>query len=224
VPRPRIPFVKLHETGHGSMPHQTRLYALMQDCEKTLDPEITDLFEREANVFASEAMFQGEVFAQHAHDREFGVKTAMALAKQFGGSNYATFRRYVTTNPRACCLIILEPASPDGFGGFRVNVRRVVASTSFDRIYDSAALALPVTSQHALRSLVPRGKQRMIAPRGVQLTDRNGEPRECIGEAFHTGHQTLVLLRDHRPINTTTVIMPSIEEFRATIGKIVKRT
>jgi hypothetical protein len=164
------------------------------------------------------------VFAEQAHDRQFGIKTAMALAKQFGGSNYATFRRYVTTNPRACCLIVLEPASPDGLGGFRANIRRVVASTSFDRIYDSAALALPVTSQHALRSLVPRGKQRMIAPRGVQLTDRNGEPRECIGEAFHTGHQTLVLLRDHRPINTTTVIMPSIEEFRATIGKIVKRT
>jgi hypothetical protein len=224
VPRPRIPFVKLHETGHGSMPHQTRLYALMQDCEKTLDPEITDLFEREANVFASEAMFQGEVFAEHAHDREFGVKTAMALAKQFGGSNYATFRRYVTTNPRACCLIVLEPASPDGFGGFRVNVRRVVASTSFDRIYDSAALALPVTGRHALRSLVPRGKQRMIAPRGTQLTDRNGEPRGCIGEAFHTGHQTLVLLRDHGPINTTTVIMPGMQEFRATLGKLAKRS
>jgi hypothetical protein len=105
-----------------------------------------------------------------------------------------------------------------------VNVRRVVASTSFDRIYNSAALALPITGQHALRSLVPRGKQRMIAPRGVQLTNRNGEPRECIGEAFHTGHQTLVLLRDHRPINTTTVIMPDMQEFRATLGKIARRS
>jgi hypothetical protein len=105
-----------------------------------------------------------------------------------------------------------------------VNVRRVVASTSFDRNYDSAALALPVTDQHAIRSLVPRGKQRMIAPHGVQLTDRNGEPRECIGEAFHTGHQTLVLLRDHRPINTTTVIMPGVQEFRVALGKIAKRS
>ena len=85
VPRPRVPFVKLHEAGHGSMPHQTRLYALMHDCDRTLDPEITDLFEREANVFASEMLFQGEEFAEQAHDREFGIKTAMALAKQFGG-------------------------------------------------------------------------------------------------------------------------------------------
>jgi hypothetical protein len=101
------------------MPHQSKMYALMQDCEKTLDPEITDLFEREANVFASEALFQGEVFAEQAHDREFGIKTAMALAKQFGASNYATFRRYVFTNPRACCLVVLKPPLMVVGGGFR---------------------------------------------------------------------------------------------------------
>ncbi|MBX9848743.1 MAG: hypothetical protein K2X64_05575, partial [Rhodocyclaceae bacterium] len=28
VPAPRRPFVKLHEVGHGSMPHQTKMYAL----------------------------------------------------------------------------------------------------------------------------------------------------------------------------------------------------
>jgi Zn-dependent peptidase ImmA (M78 family) len=218
IPRPRIPFVKLHETGHGSMPHQTKLYALMQDCERTLDPEITDLFEREANVFASEAMFQGDVFAQQALDHEFGVKTALALAKQFGGSNYATFRRYVTTNTRASCLVVLEPASSDGVGRFKVEVRRVIASTSFERMYDCVPLAVPVTGQHILRSLVPRGKQRIVTPRGVQLIDRNGDRRECIGEAFYTGHQTLVLLRDNGPINTT-IIMPGSQEFRTTLGK-----
>ena len=223
VPRPRIPFVKLHETAHGSMPHQTKLYALMQDCDQTLDPEITDLFEREANVFASEAMFQGVVFAEQAHDCEFGVKTAMALAKQFGSSNYSTFRRYVTTNPHACCLVVLDPTLPDSIGEFSVNVRRVITSTSFDRIYDSSALAIPITSQHVLNSLLPHGKQRIVSPRGIQLTDRNGDPRGCIGEAFHTGHQTLVLLRDDRPVNTTMVIVPSIREVRATLGKIVKR-
>jgi hypothetical protein len=111
----------------------------------------------------------------------------------------------------------------NGFGGFRVNVRRVVASTSFDRIYDSAAMALPVTGQHALRALVPRGKQRMVTPRGIQLIDLNGERRECIGEAFHTGHQTLVLLHDTGLINTM-VIVPDMREFRATLGKIAKRS
>ena len=208
VPVPRVPFVKLHEAGHG-MPHQSKMYALMQDCEKTLDPEITDLFEREANVFASEALFQGEVFAEQAHDREFGIKTAMAIAKQFGASNYATFRRYVITNPRACCLVVLEPPLVVTGGGFRADVRRVIASKSFAKMFDPAKLALSVTSQHPLASLVPRGKkQRMVYPRGVGLTDRNGERRECVGEAFDTKHQVLVLLRDKGPLNTTIIVMP----------------
>jgi hypothetical protein len=33
-------------------------------------------------------------------------------------------------------------------------------------------------------------------PRELELVDRNGERRECIGEAFNTGHQILILLRE----------------------------
>ena len=209
VPRPRIPFVKLHEAGHGSMPHQTRLYALMHDCDRTLDPEITDLFEREANVFASEMLFQGEVFAGQAHNREFGIKSAIALAKQFGGSNYAAFRRYVTTNQTACCLVVLEPVAVDANGNFKADVRRVVANTSFARLYDPDKLAAPVTYQHALAGLVPRGRRRMVYLRAFELVDRNGDRRECLGEAFNTTHQILVLLRDNRPLNTTRIILPN---------------
>jgi Zn-dependent peptidase ImmA (M78 family) len=224
VPSPRIPFVKLHEAGHGTMPHQSKVYVLIHDCEKTLDPDITDLFEREANVFASEAMFQGDIFAQQAHDKEFGIKTAMGLAKQFGGSNYATFRRYVTTNPRACCLVVLEPVVADGRGGFKADVRRVVASKTFDKIYDAATLGHAVTGQHPLSALVPRGKtQRMVYPRGIGLVDRNGDYRECIGEAFNTKHQILILIRDERPLNTTTIVLPSTAEFERLAGKLFRR-
>lgn len=225
VPGPRIPFVKLHEAGHGTMPHQSKIYALIHDCEKTLDPDISDLFEREANVFASEALFQGEIFAQQAHDKEFGIKTAMGLAKQFGGSNYATFRRYVTTNSRACCLVVLEPMVTDGVGGFKADVRRVVASKTFDRIYDAAKLGHAVTGQHPLRSLVPRGKnQRMVHPREIGLVDRNGDRRECIGEAFDTKHQILILIRDERPLNKTTIVLPGTGGIEKLGGKSFRPT
>ena len=224
VPKPRIPFVKLHEAGHGTMPHQSKVYALIHDCEKTLDADITDLFEREANVFASEVMFQGEIFGQHAHDKEFGVKTAIALAKQFGGSNYATFRRYVATNPRACCLIVLEPAVTVGNGDFRAEVRRVVASRSFDTLYDAAKLAYAVTTQHPLSALVPRGqRQRMVAPSEIMLIDRNGDRRECIGEAFNTKHQILILVRDERPLSATTIVMPGTAEFQRVTSRFAPR-
>ena len=97
APKPRVPFIKLHEAGHGTMPHQSKLYKIMHDCKKTLEPDIADLFEREANVFASEVLFQGDAFSQEAHAQSFGIKVPMRLAKKYGGSNYATFRRYVIT-------------------------------------------------------------------------------------------------------------------------------
>jgi Zn-dependent peptidase ImmA (M78 family) len=208
LPKPKLPFVTLHEAGHGTMPHQTKLYALMHDCERTLHPDIADLFEREANVFASEALFQGETFFEQAHDQPFGAKTAIALAKQFGASNYATFRRYVVTSPRACCLVVVEPAVLDNEGGFRAEVRRVIASRTFDTLYDAAKLAVTITRQHPLAVVVPLGAKRMVYPRGICLTDRSGGRRECIAEAFNTKHQILMLIRDTNPLTATTMIMP----------------
>jgi len=214
TPAPRIPFVKLHEAGHGTMPHQSKIYALIHDCEKTLDPDITDLFEREANVFASEALFQGDLFAQHAHDSAFGVKTAIALTKQFGGSNYATFRRYVTTNPSACCLVVLEPLLTYDAAGFRADVRRIIVSKTFIRMYDAASFGSTITAGHPLSRLVPRGaKQRMVPPCDIILTDRNGDRRECIGQTFKTRHQAFVLVRDERPV-TKMVALPGEPEFQ----------
>jgi hypothetical protein len=220
TPTPRIPFVKLHEAGHGTMPHQSKVYSLIHDCEKTLDPEIADLFEREANVFASEALFQGELFAQHAQDLKFGIKTGMALAKQFGGSNYATFRRYVTSNASACCLVVLEPKLTYDNVGFRADIRRVVVSKTFHRMYDAAGFGIAVTSGHPLASLVPRGtKQRMVARREFVLTDRNGDTRTCTGEAFKTPHQILVLIRDDRP-KVKLVALPGEASFQDLKSKL----
>lgn len=225
VPGPRIPFVKLHEAGHGTMPHQSKVYALIHDCEKTLDPDITELFEHEANVFATEALFQGELFGQEALDKEFGVKAAMALAKQFGGSNYATFRRYVNVDMCACCFVALEPPVRDANGDLKAAVRRVVASASFNRLYDATKLAYTVTPQHPLSVLVPRGaKQRMVYPREIGLVDRNGERRECIGESFYTKHQILILIRDKQPLNTTTIVMPRTAEFDSKVRKLSRLT
>lgn len=50
----KLPFLKLHETAHAVLPWQKDIYAVTEDCKKTLAPEIADEFEKEANVFASE--------------------------------------------------------------------------------------------------------------------------------------------------------------------------
>ena len=208
TPKPRVPFVKLHEAGHGTMPHQSKVYRLIHDCEQTLDADVTDLFEREANVFASEVLFQGEVFSQEAHGQSFSIKVPMKLAKKFGASNYSAFRRYVTTNPCACCLVILEPTVYTPAGELSADVRRVVPSGSFHAIYDSQMLCSTVTGPHPLVPVIPAKK--MSFDREVVLTDRNGEKRMCIAEAFNTTHQTLILIRDIGKYTRTGVVVPGI--------------
>lgn len=196
APKPRKPFVKLHEAGHGTLPHQSQVYRLIHDCEKTLDAEITDLFEREANVFASEVLFQGEVFTKEAQDLNFGIKAPIALARKFGASNYATFRRYVITNSCACCVVVLEPSVYGLDGGFTSDVRRVIMSKSFEAIYDGETLCTAVSESHPLGPAVPAKGKRMTFEVEVVLIDRNQDERVCIAEAFNTTHQTLVLIRD----------------------------
>jgi hypothetical protein len=43
-------------------------------------------------VFASEALFQADVFTKEAAQLDFGIKAPVPLAKKFGSSNYAAFR------------------------------------------------------------------------------------------------------------------------------------
>ncbi len=209
APKPRVPFIKLHEAGHGTIPHQSELYRLMHDCEKTLEPEIADLFEREANVFASEVLFQGEGFSEEAHGQTFGIKVPMRLAKKYGGSNYATFRRYVITNPNVCCVVVLEQPIYTTDGGFKADVRRVVASKSFEKIYDGRILCSAVNDAHPLGSAVPRYGKRMSFDREIVLLDRNKAERICLAEAFDTKHQILILIRDVGVRTRAGIVVPA---------------
>jgi len=208
APKPRIPFIKLHEAGHGTLPHQSKIYQLIHDCEKTLDHEIADLFEREANVFASEVLFQGEGFSVEAHGQSFGIKVPMALAKKYGASNYSTFRRYVVTNPNACCVVVLEPAEHDQDENRILPVRRVVMSKSFERIYDGQVLTQTVTNTHPLAGVLPNPGKRMSFERECMLVDRNKEMRLCRVEAFDTKRNMLILLRDLGPRTQTGILVP----------------
>jgi Zn-dependent peptidase ImmA (M78 family) len=209
APKPRVPFIKLHEAGHGTIPHQGNLYRLMHDCEQTLEPEIADLFEREANVFASEVLFQGEGFSEEAHGQAFSIKIPMKLAKKYGGSNYATFRRYVITNPHVCCIVVLEQPTYTLNGDFASEVRRVVSSKSFQQIYDGKVLCTTVTHSHPLHPAVPRYGKRMSFDREIVLIDRNGDERVCTAEAFNTQHQILVLVRDIGVRTRSGIVVPT---------------
>jgi Zn-dependent peptidase ImmA (M78 family) len=209
TPSPRIPFINLHEAGHGSLPHQSKMYALIHDCEKHLDPSTTDLFEREANVFASEVLFQGAVFLRLSSEMPFCVKTPIALARKFGASNYAAFRRYVTTNPCACCVVVLNPFVPAFDGTFCPELRRIVPSTTFYSTFDCEQLFSAIDQNHVLAPSIPMFNRRMTATREITLCDRNGVKHLCLAEGFTTKHQIFILLRDTGPHTSVRFVVPS---------------
>lgn len=100
-------FIKLHETGHKLLPWQKNCYEFLDD-DNTLSPSADELFENEANYFASSTLFQLDRFEEEASLLPLSIKSAMVLAHKFGSSKHAALRRYVEYSNKRCALIVLE--------------------------------------------------------------------------------------------------------------------
>lgn len=202
-------FIKLHEIGHATLPWQRDIYGVIEDCKDTLAPEIADLFEREANVFASEVLFQLDTFTREAENCEFGIKTPVRMSKRYGASIYATVRRYVSENSRACAVLVLNPPELRQGEGFVATLRRVVASPSFTEIFGALSWPNKFTPDDNIGAMIPVGGRRMSGGRGIELTDRNGDRHECIAEAFTQTYQVFILIHAVRTLTKTAVILPA---------------
>ncbi len=200
-------FLKLHETGHHELPTHRKFFRFFQDCEKTLAPETADLFEREANNFARFALFQGDTYARMAADCRFEIKTPIKLAQKFKASVYASAREYARTNPRACVVYVLEPIEFVQGRGAQASVRRIEPSPGFVRQFGKPSETL-ITLDHRLGPLLPIHRK-MTRPQSLPLTDLNGDDHECIGEAFDTTHNVLILLYPVKALSATTILMPA---------------
>ena len=200
-------FLKLHETGHHEIPAHRKLFRIFQDCEKTLVPEIADLFEREANNFARFALFQGNKYAQDAADCSFDIKTPIKLAKRFGSSVYASAREFARTHHRACVVYILEPITYVDGHGAQAAVRRIEPSPAFIRQFGRPDDTV-ITLDHLLGPVLPIGRK-MTRPMSLSITDLNGNQHECVAEAFDTTRNVLILLYPVRALTSTTIILPT---------------
>lgn len=109
-------WIKLHETGHGFIPHQRKMYEFMEDGKLELDPEINDIFEREANNFAAETLFQLDTYEKIAADYRIAIQTPVDLAQKFGSSIYSSIRRYVQTHFAPIALAVYNfPKESESF-------------------------------------------------------------------------------------------------------------
>jgi Zn-dependent peptidase ImmA (M78 family) len=187
-------FLKLHEIGHSLLPWQKPLYAVVEDCEKTLAPDTADQFDREANVFATEVLFQLDGFIAEANDHNFGIRVPLDLSKKYGSSVYAAVREYVRKNHRACAVFVLEKPEIIAGDGFRAKLRRVELSRTFKNILGLPSIPDFFTPSDEIGAMVPIGGRRMSSPRSIAIVDKNGELQECIAEAFSTGYNVFILV------------------------------
>lgn len=200
-------FLKLHETGHHEMPTHRKIFSLFQDCDQTLSPAIADQFEREANNFARFALFQGDAYKNHAADMEMNVKTPIKLAKTFGSSLYASAREFARTHHRACVVYVLEPIEIIPGGGAKATVRRIETSASFRARFGSPTDVV-VDVNHALGTLLPIGRK-MTRQTRLIFADKNGVKHECLGEAFDTTRNVLLLIYPVVALTSTSIFVPA---------------
>ena len=198
-------FLKLHETGHHELPAHRKVFRLFQDCDQTLAPSIADQFEREANNFARFALFQGDAFKLRAADMSMGVRTPISLAKTFGASVYASAREFARTHHRACIVYVLEPIIITPGGGAKAQVRRIEPSPAF-RAQFGCPVDVEIGVDHALGDLLPIGRK-LTRPTQLTFRDRNGVDHECLGEAFDTTHNVLLLIYPTKALTSTSILL-----------------
>jgi uncharacterized protein DUF955 len=201
-------FVRLHEAAHGYLGWQRRMYAVVEDCERSLDPEVAELFDREANVFASEVLFQNDAFSEEAAGFDFGIMTPVKLSRKYGASIYSSVRQYVSKNYRTCAVLVVNPPELISGDGFRATLRRVVTSDTFKAQFSACQWQESFTPDDAIGRMIPIGKRRASGQRRLELVDDNGDRHNCVAEAFTQTHQVFVLIHVVQALKATTVLMP----------------
>jgi len=200
-------FLKLHETAHAVLPHQRKLYALVEDCEKTIAPDVSEQFDREANVFAAEVLFQLDSFIDEVRDEFFGILVPVRASKRYGASIYASVRQYVCKHHRACCVLVINPPVLIEGHGFVAELRRVVTSPSFDETFGQLSWPRQFTPGDDVGAMIPVNGRKMSRPRTLVLVDANGFRHECVAESFTQGKQVFVLIHAVATLTRTTVIL-----------------
>lgn len=187
----KVVFLSIHEVGHDFLPWQRKTYDILEDSDSELDPETRDKFEREANCFSSDVIFQLDAFTNEAADHAFGLRTPLKLSPRYGASFYATARRYVVTSDRPCALIVFNRSTDDA-GRERLAFRRSAASATFTARF--GPLSIPHVCGPESYFFQNRPVRKFTAPTPCTLRDVNRERVACIIEAFDSTFEVFFLL------------------------------
>ena len=185
-------YVTVHEIGHEILPHQRKMFQVLEESDSEIDPDTKDLFEQEASYFASEALFQRDAFTKEAADSALGIKVPIDLSKKYGPSVYSAARRYVARHHLPCALVVFEmPVYVDGQGQVMA-LRRVITSPLFETQFGAVTWPVRCDENHFFFRHCP--SRWCSQPQPLSIRDRNGDPQACLAEAFNTTHNVLFLV------------------------------
>jgi len=140
----RALWAKAHELGHQTIPWH-KWNAGYADDERSLTADAQELFDQEANFFASEVLFQGRRFQRRARDYTPSLDAVFQLADAYGASRQATLWRFVEDHDEPVAAVLYWPSGYvlDASGKPPLRRGRVVASPAFHAKY--AGLEFPAT-------------------------------------------------------------------------------
>jgi hypothetical protein len=185
-------FLKLHEVGHKMLPWQRATF-LLPDDKATLAPDIKALFEREANRFAAEALFQGDRFTRQSRDLPLNLETPLSLARWYGTSAHAAIRRFVEVSHRCCAVLILKPPRSGTGGEPSFVVAYEVRSFAFTAQFEGARFPRRLGPECALGAALRTGR-RYVSGDGLLLPNRDGRRTECGFQTFRNSRSAFALV------------------------------
>jgi hypothetical protein len=209
--RGRVNFHKLHEVSHDIYPWQSDLgYA---DDDATFAASIKAKFEVQANIGASNLLFQHEHFQDLARQYAIGHAAILELSKLVGASGHATFRRFVKVSDAVVAGVVLDlsPSSRDPLGYRR---DEVVISEKWGEQFGEGSwpgtlLARPYTfvemAEDARTSGVPVSS-------GCVLPNLRNEPTSLNVELYSNQYRLFALIWKPRreTLRRRRIIMPGV--------------
>lgn len=185
-------FVILHEVGHQALPWQRGL-AMHYDDDATLASETHSIFEREANLFAADTLFQLKRFATDAADLPLGLPAVLQLAARYRASIHASLRRYVESNSRPCLAWILSRHPVIQANAAMYSVVATHESPAFTIRFPSWTRPQHLLAAHPMFAHV--SGEKLIDTQHAEFTLVEDEiAHDVIAHVFSNGHHLLVLL------------------------------
>ena len=106
----RIRFSTLHEVAHYVLPKHGHLLYLCEDVYYSQSPNnsTSTIIESEANDFAVDLLFKGDLFTIEANSHPVTAKTVKDLATKYNASFEATARRLIEKNLKECMFLVFK--------------------------------------------------------------------------------------------------------------------